>query len=183
MNYVSQWKEPIWLRLLLLFCAKRSFYHTLPPNKERFFHKVLIYKNVNISYIFTHCFFAVHLCSPWKCIRKTWQLRSNLRVNSVENEKEKLLITTEYILTQSHIFRTSGLQFSVEQAGQIALHFTDTLKQTFSEELITHFLLRLPRFRYHQKNLAYIANCLTSSVLFVARWDKSCRSTKVRSYN
>ena len=116
MNYVSQWKEPIWLRLLQLFCAKRSFYHTWPPNKERFFHKVLIYKNVNISYIFTHCFFAVHLCSPWKCIRKTWQLRSNLRVYSVENEKEKLLITTEYILTQSHIFRSSGLQFSVEQA-------------------------------------------------------------------
>lgn len=43
---------------------------------------------------------------------KTW---SNLRVYSMENEKEKLLITTEYI-TQSHILRTSGLQFSVEQA-------------------------------------------------------------------
>jgi len=115
MNYVSQWKEPIWFRLLLLFCAKRSFNHTLSRNKERFFHKVLIYKNVNISYIFTHCFFAVHLCSQWKCISKTWQLRSNLRVYSMENEKEKLLITTEYI-TQSHILRTSGLQFSVEQA-------------------------------------------------------------------
>ena len=182
MNYVSQWKEPIWLRLLLLFCAKRSFYHTLPPNKERFFHKVLIYKNANISYIFTHCFFAVHLCSPWKCIRKTWQLRSNLRVYSVENEKEKLLITTEYILTQGHIFRTSGLQFSVEQAVSNCFAFYWHTEK-FPEELITHFLLRLPRFRYHQKNLANIANCLTSSVLFVARWDKSCRSTKVRSYN
>ena len=59
----------------------------------------------------------------------------------MQNQKEKLMIATEYI-RQSHILRTSGLQFSVEQAVSNCFHITDTLKQKFSEELITHFLLR-----------------------------------------
>ena len=170
MNYVSQWKEPIWFRLLLLFCAKRSFYHTLAPNKERFFHKVLIYKNVNILYIFTHCFFAVHLCSQWKCIRKTWQ---------------DMIQSTTLFYGERKRKTTSGLQFSVEQAGSncFAFYWHSETKVFWRTYNTLNFLLRLPRFRYHQKNLAYIANCQTSSVLFVAMWNKSCRSTKVRSYN